>query len=62
MNSAPPVGRGLGAGQELRSPQEASSLEKGQQGQRGRAGDVSIRHRYALEQFSDFPDTCFRKH
>ena len=25
MHSAPPVGRGLDAGQELRSPQEASS-------------------------------------
>jgi hypothetical protein len=50
MNSAPPVGRGLGAGQELWSPQEASSLEKGQQGRRGRAGEVGGRHRCALEQ------------
>src|SRR5262249_26847418 len=33
MNLAPPIGRGLGTGQELRSPQEASSsLETWQEG------------------------------
>jgi hypothetical protein len=58
MHSAPPVGRGLGAGQKLRSPQEASSsLETKQQGRRGRAGDMGVRHRCALEHFSDFPET-----
>src|SRR5215471_11771196 len=46
MDAAPPVRRGLGAGQQLRSPQEASSsLETGQQGQHGRAGNVGIRHK-----------------
>ena len=53
MHSAPPVGRGLDAGQELRSPQEASSLEKGHQGRHGRARDVDVRHRRALEQLFD---------
>src|SRR5262245_55337137 len=56
VHSAPPLGRGLGAGQELRSPQEVSShLEPGQ---RDRAGDVSTRHRCALKQFSDFANPC----
>src|SRR5215470_7140682 len=41
VHSAPPLGRGFGADQELRSPQEVSShLEPGQ---RDRAGDVSTR-------------------
>jgi hypothetical protein len=47
-----PSGReGLGAGQELWSPQEASSsLETALQERYGRAGDVGVRHRCALEQ------------
>ena len=52
MHSAPPVGRGLDAGQELRSPQEASSsLEKGHQGRHGRARDVDVRHGVLLSNY-----------
>jgi hypothetical protein len=59
MDSTPPVGRGLGAVQELRSPQEASSsLETAPQGRHGRAGGVGVRHRSAREPLSDFSDTC----